>query len=139
MKKSYHSTVVPIRLASVTSLRLRSSVTGAADCPGGIPPMAVASIASSSVAEARAQPESAVRCSDEIASARTAERRLHQRARLLCRDAIAFEACTDAECFEPRRETRRRIGERPIEYLREHRVAVRSQSDRAAEHERQRE
>src|SRR6185437_5356406 len=102
-KKSYHSTVVPIRLASVTSLRLRSSVAGVT---GGIAvfPNVAASIIPPGYPRRSLRPGSAGRCPDEIAAAGAAQRGLDQRMRFVGADTVAFEARADVEPREPRRE-----------------------------------
>src|SRR6185312_9782981 len=135
MKKSYHSTVVPIRLASVTSFRLRSSVTGSAAGIADLPnvPASIVSLLEYPARSRRLR--SAGRRSDEIAPPRAAQRRVDHRARLVGRDAVAFERRADAKRFEPRCEMRRRARERHVEHAREHRIAVRPLPERALEHE----
>src|SRR5487761_2193124 len=114
MKKSYHSTVVPIRLASVTSLRLRSSATG----PVGLP--AIAESIAPPCAERSRRPESAGRRPDEITTTRSSERRLDQHPRLLRCYAITRELCADLQSLEPRRELVGRPRQRDVEDAGEH-------------------
>src|SRR3954469_20727084 len=103
MKKSYHSTVVPIRLASVTSRRLRSSVAGGAAGTPELPNVPASIVASSSTRSASRRLRSAGCRPDEIAPARSVECVRDHRVRLGGRDAIAFETGADAERLEPRR------------------------------------
>src|SRR5690349_23370785 len=124
MKKSYHSTVVPIRLASVTRRRLRSSVAGGAAGTAELPNVPASIVASSSTRSASRRLGSAGCRSDEIASAHSVERARDHGARFVGRDAVAFEAGADAERLEPGREPFRRARKRNVQDLRKHRIAI---------------